>query len=131
MDKDIRWRQRNENLSKAFALFEEAALADELSRLEKEGLIQRFEYTFELAWKTLKDYLEAQGVSVTFPRDVVKEAFQAGILTRGEVWLEMLERRNELSHTYNETTFEESVEAVRERYYAAIAELVQTLKDAM
>ena len=76
---------------------------------------QRFEYTFELSWKTLKDYLEAKGVSVQFPRDALKEGFRAGVLADGEIWLEMLEKRNVLAHTYNETQFTEAVAAVRER----------------
>jgi nucleotidyltransferase substrate binding protein (TIGR01987 family) len=128
MSKEIRWKQRAENLSKAFALFQEAATAQGLSRLEKEGLIQRFEYTFELAWKTLKDYLEAQGISASFPRDVIKEAFRAGVIEDGETWLEMLDKRNQLSHTYDETKFNDSVEAVQLRFYKPLAWLVDTLR---
>lgn len=128
MSTEDRWKQRYQNLLKAFNLFEQAETAGELSRLEEEGLIQRFEYTFELAWKTLKDYLQSQGVAATFPRQVIKEAFQAKMLSDGEVWLEILDKRNQLSHTFDETAFEESVHAVRNRYYAAVAELVHTLE---
>jgi nucleotidyltransferase substrate binding protein (TIGR01987 family) len=73
--KEIRWRQRYENLKRAYALYDEGARAEKLNRLEKEGLIQRFEYTFELSWKTMKDYLAGKGVDVAYPRDVLKEAF--------------------------------------------------------
>ena len=72
--KEIRWKQRFQNFEKAFLQFDEAvSTIDELSVLEKEGLIQRFEYTFELAWKTLKDYLESQEVEAKFPREVIKK----------------------------------------------------------
>ena len=82
--KDIRWKQRFENFSKAFKQLDEAIkVYPNLSDLEKEGLVQRFEYTFELAWKTLKDYLESKGVIVSFPRDVIKEAFAAQVVEDG------------------------------------------------
>ncbi len=98
MSKEERWRQRFRNLLKAYTLFQEAATAGRLSVLESEGRIHRFEYTFELAWKTLKDYLEAQGVSATFPREVIKAAFQ------------------------------ESLAAVRQRFYPQMRELVEELR---
>ena len=125
--KAIRRRQRFENLSKAYSLLSEAAQATELSRLEQEGLIKRFEYTFELAWKTAKDYLEAKGVSVTYPRDVLKQAFQSGLVRDGEAWLEMLESRNTMAHTYDEARFNEAVESVRKRFFPAIRDLVDRL----
>lgn len=126
---DIRWKQRFGNLMKAFSLFEEAATAEGLSPLEQEGLIQRFEYTFELSWKTMKDYLEAQGLSPSYPRDVIKEAFSSGLVADGETWIDMLEKRNMLAHTYKETEFRESVRAVREAYYPCIKGLIETLQD--
>lgn len=74
--KEIRWKQRFENLTKAYNQLHAAMeRIDQLSTLEKDGLIQRFEYTFELAWKTMKDYLESQEVTAGFPRDVIKAAF--------------------------------------------------------
>lgn len=127
-DREIRWKQRFENLEKAFKLLQEAAEAEELSRLEEEGLIQRSEYTFELCWKTIKDYLQAEGVEVTYPREVLKSAFQYELVTQGERWLDMLDRRNKLAHTYNEAAFTESVTAVRREFYPAMVELVSTLR---
>lgn len=74
--KEIRWKQRFQNFEKAFQQFDEAvSTIDKLSVLEKEGLIQRFEYTFELAWKTLKDFLESQEVEAKFPREVIKKLY--------------------------------------------------------
>ena len=93
--------------------------------LEKEGVVQRFEYTFELAWKTLKDYLEASGlvISPVTPRQVIKEAFAAKVIADGTVWIKMLDNRNLLSHTYDGLVFEEAAKAIAETYLPAIATL--------
>lgn len=124
-DKDIRWKQRYENLCKANERLSEAvACADRLSDLEKEGLIQRFEYTFELAWNTLKDYLESKGVEASFPRDVIKQAFAAGILGNGEIWMNMLESRNLMAHTYNEARFKKAVDSILVSYYPELQRLI-------
>ncbi|MBS3937170.1 MAG: nucleotidyltransferase substrate binding protein [Peptococcaceae bacterium] len=124
MDKETRWRQRFENLDRAFLRLA-SAISDfkNLSVLEKEGMVQRFEYTFELTWKTLKDYLEAKEVDATFPRDVIKKAFQYGVIQDGEVWMDMLEKRNLLAHTYNEERFNFAVNKIKDEYYAAIAQV--------
>jgi nucleotidyltransferase substrate binding protein (TIGR01987 family) len=126
--KETRWRQRFHNLSKAYALLQEAAEAPSLSRLEEEGLIQRFEYTFELCWKTMKDYLEAGGLDVRLPRDVLKEAYRTGLVSDGEAWLEMLENRNLLAHTYDDERFAEALGRVRGRFFPAMRELVGRLE---
>ncbi len=125
MNKEIRWRQRFSNFNKAFLKLQEAANLNEseISDLEQEGLIQRFEYTFELSWKLLKDYLESKAVIERFPRDVIKEAVAGGILEDGEVWMEMLEKRNLLAHTYNESNFKKSVNLIRSSYFHAIRKL--------
>lgn len=130
--KEIRWKQRYENLSKAFLRLEEAIGAfDTLSDLEKEGLIQRFEYTFELSWNTLKDYLEAQGVEAVFPREVIKSAFAAGILGDGEAWMEMLEQRNLMAHTYNEQRFLKALERILGVYYPELQMLMRYFEDRL
>ncbi len=128
MEHDIRWRQRFQNFDRALTLLREAVEIppEKLSTLEKEGMVQRFEFVLELAWKTLKDFLEYNGVVITppvSPRTVVKDAFAARILTDGKVWIDMIDHRNLLSHTYEERTFEEAVPAIRERYFPAIGEL--------
>ena len=124
MDADVRWKQRFSNFSRAFALLREAFERGPsvLSKLEKEGAIQRFEYTFELAWKLLKDYLEAEGATVAplTPRQVLKEAYAAGILGDGQTWIEMLDQRNLLSHNYDEQVFENAVAAIAARYLPAL-----------
>jgi nucleotidyltransferase substrate binding protein (TIGR01987 family) len=126
MSEDIRWKQRFQNFDRAFVLLREA-LADNrtLSMLEKEGVIQRFEYTYELAWKTLKDYLEASGVVIlpVTPRQVIKEAFATRIITDGQVWINMLDTRNLLSHSYDFSVFELAVKAIAEHYLPAMEKL--------
>lgn len=123
-EKRIRWRQRFENFNKAYSQLNAAIIDfDKLSLLEKEGLIQRFEYTFELAWKTLKDYLESQDVDVKFPREVIKAAFHYELIQNGEVWMDMLEKRNLLAHTYDEKRFNLAVSKIKEEYYEAISQV--------
>lgn len=124
MNPDIRWKQRFHNFDCAVVLLREPLDrgVESLSLLEKEGVVRRFEFTLELAWKTLKDYLEEGGrlVSPVTPRNVIKEAYAAKILDDGQVWIDMLDRRNLLSHTYDEKTFAEAVDALADRYMAAI-----------
>jgi nucleotidyltransferase substrate binding protein (TIGR01987 family) len=130
---DIRWEQRFQNFDRAVVLLREAMEhgLDKLSDLEKEGAVHRFELALELAWKILKDYLEYAGTAVkpVTPRSVIKEAFTAQILTDGQVWIDMLNHRNLLSHTYDESTYEEAVLAIRDRYLPAIIELHRWLKE--
>lgn len=122
--KEIRWKQRFENFNKAYNQFHKAIQNfDKLSVLEKEGLIQRFEYTFELAWKTLKDYLESQEVEAKFPREVIKQAFHYELIQDGELWMDMLEKRNLLAHTYDEERFNFAVKKIKEEYYGAISQI--------
>ena len=103
---------------------------DALNPLEKEGVIQRFEYCFELAWKTVKDYLEASGFvfAMVTPRQVLKDAFAAKIIEDGQVWIDMLDHRNLLSHTYNFSSFEKAVDAVHTRYLSGIEKLHEFLQ---
>lgn len=101
MDKSIRWRQHFNNLENAALFLEEGLKKESLDPYQEAGIIQCFEFTFELSWKTLKDYLESMGISTTFPRDVIKEAFAAQIIKDGHLWIEMLDKRNVRSQTYN------------------------------
>jgi nucleotidyltransferase substrate binding protein (TIGR01987 family) len=127
MNSDIRWKQRFDNFDRAFVLLREVCDrgVDSLSQLEKEGAIQRFEVAFELAWKTLKDYLEESGVVVNpvTPRNVIKEAFAAKLLEDAQVWIDMMLHRNLLSHTYDIKVFETVLHVVAERYFSAFDRL--------
>ena len=129
---DIRWQQRLANFERALALLREAMVNGPaaLNQLEKEGAIQRFEYCFELAWKTTKDYMEANGfvIAVVMPRQVLKEAYAAKVIEDGQVWIAMLDHRNLLSHTYNPVVFEQAVEAIHQRYLSALEQLYGFLR---
>lgn len=128
-DKSIRWKQRFQNFEKAFLQLESAIIKlKSLSDLEKEGLIQRFEYTFELAWKTLKDYLESQNVDAKFPREVIKKGFQYEIIEDGEIWMDMLEKRNLMAHTYDEKIFSEAIHQISILYFPEIKKVFDFFK---
>jgi nucleotidyltransferase substrate binding protein (TIGR01987 family) len=127
-----RWQYRFDNFRRAYLLLQEAidtSLERPLSQLEKEGVIQRFEYTMELAWKTMKDYLEAQNLVLEqiTPRSVIKEAFAAKLINDGQVWMDALDARNQLSHTYNFKTFEAVIVDIKKRYLLAIGNLYTDL----
>jgi nucleotidyltransferase substrate binding protein (TIGR01987 family) len=119
-NKDVRWRQRFQNFRKAFSQLSNAAALTqqrELSDLEQQGLIQAFEFTHELAWNTLKDFLESRGRSNLFgSKDATREAFAAGLIENGDTWMQMIENRNETTHTYDEETADEIGEAILSRY---------------
>jgi nucleotidyltransferase substrate binding protein (TIGR01987 family) len=131
----IRWQQRFSNYKKALQQLGEAiALSNtrELSDLEKQGLIQAFEYTHELAWSTLKDFLEHKGQKDIYgPRDASRKAFQLGIIEDGEVWMDMIQSRNKTYHTYNRETAEEIVTAVTTRYYELFISLAEKLAEQL
>ena len=117
---DVRSKQRFENFKKALDLYQEA-ISPKMSKLEEEGLIQRFEYTFELAWKCLQDLLAERGyANVRGPGPVIEQAFQDGIITEGPVWLEMLKARNETTHLYNQNIFESIKKSVKGPFLVAL-----------
>jgi nucleotidyltransferase substrate binding protein (TIGR01987 family) len=126
-NQDIRWRQRFDNFKRACARLSAAAtLAKErkLSELEQQGLIQAFEFTHELAWNTLKDFLESRGATgkIYGSKDATREAFAAGLVAQGETWMKMIEHRNATTHTYDEKIAAEIVEAILQRYVAELQE---------
>ena len=134
MSQDVRWKQRFENFERGFVLLRSALeerTPDQLNQLEQEGVIQRFEYTFELAWKTLKDYLENAGVTLSqiTPKSVIKAAFAAKLIDDGQAWIDMLTHRNLMSHTYDCSKFQEVVAALKDRYIAIIETLYLFLKE--
>jgi nucleotidyltransferase substrate binding protein (TIGR01987 family) len=120
-NKDIRWVQRFQNYTRALRQLKEAvelAKKRKLSKLEGQGLIQAFEYTHELAWKSLKDFLAHKGNEELYgSRDVTRESFKYGLIDDGEVWMNMIKSRNKTSHTYNEETAAEIVKSILDSYY--------------
>jgi nucleotidyltransferase substrate binding protein (TIGR01987 family) len=138
-DLDIRWEQRFSNYLKAFAKLEQAVkdclakratLTADFSDLEKEGVIQRFEYTHELAWNVMKDYAAYQGNSqVGGSRDATREAFKMLIIKDAETWMDMLKARNQTSHTYDEATASEIFEQIMEQFYPLFADFRLTMEE--
>lgn len=138
MGEDIRWQQRFSNFRKALSKlsqsvefiklnaqkgnsrFEENNLASVLDELIKEGLIQRFEYTHELAWNVMKDYAIYQGNNnVGGSRDATREAFQLQLISDGQVWMEMINSRNKTSHTYDQETADDIYFKILNEYFPA------------
>jgi len=116
-NKSIRWKQRFSNFEKAFKQLENAVNLEKLSELERSGLIQTFQYSFELSWKTLKDFLESEGISCSSPRESIKEAFKAGYIEEGHAWIEALDARNMLTHTYNNDLATLAEKNIKEKFY--------------
>lgn len=120
---DIRWKQRFDNFTRALQTLTEAIeLAHQrpLSKLEKQGLIQSFEFTHELGWKVLKDYLEDRGVGdLIGSRDATRSAFQNGLIEDGQAWMDMIKARNLTSHTDNQDVAESIEQDTLARFYPA------------
>lgn len=119
-DKEVRWHQRLSNYNKALVQLNNASELSKqrtLSELERQGLIQSFEFTHELAWKVMKDFFFHQGNSEIFgSRDATRAAFKAGLIGNGEEWMSMITSRNKTSHTYSEDTAESIIKSVLEDY---------------
>jgi nucleotidyltransferase substrate binding protein (TIGR01987 family) len=129
MNLDIRWKQRFDNFQRALhqlTLAMDLKAQRPLTDLEQQGLIQGFEFTHELAWNVLKDYLEMEGIQgLVGSRSAAREAFKRGLVRDGEVWMDMIEKRNLSSHTYNQTVANTLVASISDRYYLAFCELQQ------
>ncbi len=123
---DIRWKQRFENLQAAYKRLAHAASVyqqqpkDDLMQM---ALIKAFEFTFELCWKTLKDYLQYNGVDLKLPREIIKFAFANGMIQDGDLWIDMLDNRNLMAHIYDEARALEAAEHITARYMMGIQQL--------
>ncbi|MDR1165159.1 MAG: nucleotidyltransferase substrate binding protein [Deltaproteobacteria bacterium] len=125
-DDTPRWLYRFQNYKKAFSLLREAIEPEkELTQLEKEGGVQRFKFTFELAWKTMKDYLEGAGVTLPdrTPAAVIRAAFEFGLVLDCETWLEALDARDKMTPAYNLISFEQALADIAQSYLAVMYEL--------
>lgn len=136
MREGIRWHQRFSNYKKALAQLQSAVeLSEEreLSLLEKQGLIQVFEYTHELAWKTMKDFLQYRGSTeqIFGSKDATRQALSVELISHGEDWMQMVKSRNLTSHTYDEETVEEIVEIIIRTYVFRFEELEKKLSQIM
>ena len=126
--KDIRWKQRFENFNKSYRLLEKYLVKTELSELEQAGIIQFFEMTFELGWKVLKDYLEADGYIVKSPRETIKQAFQNDIINDGHIWIDALSVRNLTTHTYDESLAKKIVDDIIHIYFPELKKMHDKLE---
>jgi nucleotidyltransferase substrate binding protein (TIGR01987 family) len=129
---DVRWEQRFSNFRKALSKLGEVAgqrAVESLSELEKEGMIQRFEYTYELAWKTLQDLLKFKGyMDIAGPNPVLEQAFADGYISNGQAWKKMKSARELTSHTYNAETAQEIAENIAESYFKLLKDLEEKLE---
>lgn len=121
--KMIRWKQRFENFEKSYSLLEENFKKENLSELERAGLIQFFEMTIELSWKLMKDYLESEEIIVKSPRDAIKQSLSISLIEDGELWLEALESRNLTTHTYDDEIAEKMQKNIQKKYFYILQNL--------
>ena len=126
MTEDIRWQQRFENLTKALLRLEEAlavSAKEPSNAIYQIGMIGAFTFTFELAWKTLKDYLKYGGIHMSLPREVIKQAFHYQLIADGQLWIDMLDDRNLLAHSYDEGNALAAGDSIRTRYIQGIQQV--------
>ena len=131
MEEDIRWKQRFENYENALTHLEEGIIYYDVNpiNLVKEGIIQRFEFTHELAWKVMKDFLEYEGIKgIVGSRSATREAFNKNLLTNGQEWMNMIESRNDTVHTYNPNILETEFSKIVSIYIDLFKEFKNTMK---
>jgi nucleotidyltransferase substrate binding protein (TIGR01987 family) len=132
---DVRWKQRFQNFNLALTTLSEAhalAHARPLTKLEAQGLIQGFEFTHELSWNVLKDYLEAQGFpNIIGSRNATRQAFKEALIENGEVWMDMIKARNLTSHTYNLDVAQQISSDILQRFYPAFIQMAATFNSLL
>ena len=120
---DLRWRQRLESLQRALGQLKAALaahLADPANEVIGMAVITAYEFSFELTWKTLKDLLAYEGIDALLPREVLRQAFAYGLVSDGQLWIEMLEQRNLMAHTYDVNRAEQALAMIRDRFAPAL-----------
>jgi len=131
MPDDIRWIQRYSSYKKALAALERSVIAAKernLNEMEEQGLVKGFEFTFELSWKLLKDYLESKGFKDFHgSKDTFKLSFQEGLISDGEIWMEMIDNRNRSSHTYEESIAKLIISQVLSKYFIKFKDLAEKM----
>lgn len=123
-----RFEERKMNLYKAIKSLE-SGLAQEPDDLRIDGVLQRFEFTFELAWKCMKDYLELEGIvsSIGSPREIIQLAYKHNIIDNGDVWIDMMLSRNSLSHMYDENISRDIYDKIKDEYIVLLKKLIETI----
>lgn len=128
---EARWKQRFQNFSRSFMLLKTTVELEKLSVIERAGMIQFFEISFELAWKVLKDFQEEEGFSISSPRDAIKTAFQYQLIENGKDWLEALGDRNLTVHTYQEETAQLVELKIKSTYYLILKDFHQSFTERL
>ena len=129
---DIRWHQRYQNYTKALGYLEQALQIQSPDIVQKAGIIQFFEMSFELAWNLVKDYLEEQGfVDVKSPRGALRKAFEMNILEDGHDWMDLLQDRNLTAHTYDEQKATALEQLIKNKYFPLLQALHNSFKQKM
>jgi len=131
MTEDIRWKQRFNNYCRSYSQLNKAVKAHSEqpdNELIQMALVKSFEMTFELAWKTMKDYLRYNGIDVKLPREVIKQAFANDIIVDGQIWIDMLENRNVMAHVYDEARAHETVDLICLHYLQSLEHLYQFMQ---
>lgn len=125
-----RFKQRLEEFSNALERLKEGLTKSADDDLYIDGILQRFEFTFELSWKTIKDYMEYQGIipKIGSPREIIKTGFAEGIIEDGEAWIKMMLSRNTLSHIYDEITSRNIYKEIKNEYVELFEKLENKLK---
>ena len=126
-----RWEQRLDSYHKALARLAEIVGASKkraLNEFERDGLVQRFEFTHELSWKLMKAYAEYQGFDgIGGSRDATRKAFEMSLISDGQSWMDMIKSRNETSHNYDGSMADDVVDSIINRFYPLMAEFYQKM----
>lgn len=125
--KDVRWRQRFVNFQRSYKLLSKYINEPLETELERAGIIQFFEIAFELSWKLMKDYLEAQELYTKSPRETIKQAYQMGLIDNGHIWIDALSDRNLTVHTYDDRLAEKMVKDIVKIYFPELKKLYEKL----
>ena len=132
MNNEFRWKQRLENFPKAYDTFcrtlnrHKELPEDEIIKM---ALVQAFEFTCELAWNVMKDYLESEGFTeVKSPKQTIRTAFQAGLINDADKWMEMIQKRNLASHAYDQTILDETVQYIKDEFYPLVTKFYEDMK---
>lgn len=129
MEKDVRWHQRFSNYNKALSQLTKFINKRELNEFEEQGLIKSFEYTYELAWNTIKDFYEGQGeTGMQGSRDAIRMAYNRGMIKNGTKWMNMVQSRIRTAHTYNEKTADEIAAEIVHSYHDSFVIFQKTME---
>jgi len=128
---EIRWKYRFDNFSKSFEALKRSLEIENPSEVERGGVIQFYKMTFELAWKTIKDYLQEEGFEVKSPRAAIKQGIQIELLENGHDWMDALEDRNLTAHTYDEETAVKVYQSIKNIYFPVLNRFYEKLKNKL